>query len=140
MAFQQRLPHRALVEAKAKLTPLDPLGEAVKSEVCGAVFAARLKRYFEQHCHIKVRKYYHFVDSQTVLWPFKEIATVTRPSSPIELERFKVAQISRIGGGSQERLMLLRSSLAGQALKIQTRTLNGKRDHHSYINQKQRGL
>ena len=56
-----------LVEAKAKLTPLDHLGEAVKAEVCGAVFASRLKKYFEQHCHIKVRKHYHFVDSQTVL-------------------------------------------------------------------------
>lgn len=56
-----------LVEAKAKLTPLDHLGEAVKAEVCGAVFAARLKKYFEQHCRIQVRKYYHFIDSQTVL-------------------------------------------------------------------------
>ena len=34
-----------LVESKAKLTPLDQKGDAVKSEVCGAVFASRLKRY-----------------------------------------------------------------------------------------------
>lgn len=56
-----------LVESKAKLTPLDHKGEAVKAELCGAVFAARLKKYFEQHGQIQVRQWYHFVDSQTVL-------------------------------------------------------------------------
>lgn len=56
-----------LVESKAKLTPLDHKGEAVKSELCGAVFAARLKKYFEQHGRIQVKQWYHFVDSQTVL-------------------------------------------------------------------------
>lgn len=56
-----------LVESKAKLTPLDHKGEAVKAELCGAVFAARLKKYFEQHGRIQVRQWYHFVDSQTVL-------------------------------------------------------------------------
>lgn len=35
------------VEAKAKQTPLDQKGDAVKAELCGAVFAARLKKYFE---------------------------------------------------------------------------------------------
>ncbi len=35
--------------------------------MCGAVFAARLKKYFEQHSRIQVKQWYHFVDSQTVL-------------------------------------------------------------------------
>lgn len=56
-----------LVESKAKLTPLDHKGEAVKAELCGALFAVRLKKYFEQHGRIQVKQWYHFVDSQTVL-------------------------------------------------------------------------
>lgn len=56
-----------LVESKAKLTPLDHKGDAVKAEVCGAVFAARLKKYFQRHCRIQVEKWYHLVDSQTIL-------------------------------------------------------------------------
>ncbi|KAL2086430.1 hypothetical protein ACEWY4_017489 [Coilia grayii] len=42
-----------LVESKAKLTPLDQKGDVIKAELCGAVFATRLKRYFEKHCHTK---------------------------------------------------------------------------------------
>lgn len=56
-----------LVELKAKLTPLDHRGDSVKAEMCGAVFASRLKKYFELHSKIQVEKWYHFVDSQTVL-------------------------------------------------------------------------
>ncbi|KAK7889795.1 hypothetical protein WMY93_025355 [Mugilogobius chulae] len=56
-----------LVEAKAKLTPLDHKGDPVKAEMCGAVFAARLKNYFQRHCRIEVGRWYHFVDSQTIL-------------------------------------------------------------------------
>lgn len=56
-----------LVESKAKLTPLDHKGDAVKAEMCGAVFASRLKKYFETHSKIHVKRWYHFVDSQTVL-------------------------------------------------------------------------
>lgn len=56
-----------LVESKAKLTPLDHKGDAVKAEMCGAVFASRLQKYFEQHSQIRVGKWYHMVDSQTVL-------------------------------------------------------------------------
>lgn len=56
-----------LVEAKARLTPLNHKGDAVKAEVCGAVYAARLKKYFQKHCSIHVEKWYHLVDSQTVL-------------------------------------------------------------------------
>lgn len=56
-----------LVESKAKLTPIDHKGEAVKAKLCGAVFAVRLKKYFEKHCCIQVKQWYHFVDSQTVL-------------------------------------------------------------------------
>ncbi|KAJ8260443.1 hypothetical protein GJAV_G00182210 [Gymnothorax javanicus] len=56
-----------LAESKAKLTPLNHKGEAVKAELCGAVFAAQLKKYFEQRGRIHVKRWYHFVDSQTVL-------------------------------------------------------------------------
>ncbi|CAI5644747.1 unnamed protein product [Oreochromis niloticus] len=56
-----------LVESKAKLTPLNHKGDPVKAEMCGAVFAARLKTYFQRHCRIQVKKWYHLVDSQTVL-------------------------------------------------------------------------
>ena len=50
-----------LVESKAKLTPLDHRGDAVKAKMCGAVFASRLRKYFQ------VEKWYHLVDSQTIL-------------------------------------------------------------------------
>lgn len=56
-----------LVESKSKLTPLDHKGDPVKAEICGAVFAARLKTYFQRHCRLQVKKWYHLVDSQTVL-------------------------------------------------------------------------
>ena len=56
-----------LVESKAKLTPLDQKGDVIKAELCGAVFAIRLKKYVEKHCHIKVTRWVHFVDSQTIL-------------------------------------------------------------------------
>lgn len=56
-----------LVESKAKLTPLDQKGDVIMAELCGAVFATRLKRYFEKHCHINVKQWIHFVDSQTIL-------------------------------------------------------------------------
>ncbi|XP_070408825.1 uncharacterized protein [Nothobranchius furzeri] len=56
-----------LVESKAKLTPLDHKGDPVKAEMCGAIFAARLKTYFQKHCRIQVKKWYHLIDSQTVL-------------------------------------------------------------------------
>ena len=56
-----------LVEAKAKLTPLDHRGDAVKAEMCGAVFTSRLRKYFEQHSQIQVERWYHLVDSQTIL-------------------------------------------------------------------------
>lgn len=56
-----------LVESKAKLTPLDQKGEAVKAEVCGAVFAARLRKYIEKHSRMQVERWLHLLDSQTVL-------------------------------------------------------------------------
>ncbi len=56
-----------LVESMAKLTPLDQKGDAVKAEMCGAVFASQLKKYFELHRKIQVERRYHFLDSQTVL-------------------------------------------------------------------------
>lgn len=56
-----------LVESKAKLTPLELKGDPVKAEVCGAVFAIRLRKYFEKHGRIKVEKWFHLLDSQMVL-------------------------------------------------------------------------
>ncbi|KAI7792395.1 gag-pol fusion polyprotein [Triplophysa rosa] len=56
-----------LVESKAKLTPLEHKGEVVKAELCGAVFAAHLKMYFDRYSQIQVKQWYHLVDSQTVL-------------------------------------------------------------------------
>ena len=55
------------VESKAKLTPLDQKGEAVKAEICGAVFAARIRRYVEKHGRMEIERWFHLVDSQTVL-------------------------------------------------------------------------
>ncbi|XP_054861306.1 uncharacterized protein LOC129347620 [Amphiprion ocellaris] len=56
-----------LVESKAKLTPLDQKGEAVKAEICGAVFAARIRKYVEKHARMKIERWFHLLDSQTVL-------------------------------------------------------------------------
>lgn len=56
-----------LVESKAKLTPLDQKGEAVKAEICGAVCAARLRKYIEKHSHIEIERWLHLLDSQTVV-------------------------------------------------------------------------
>ena len=56
-----------LVESKAKLTPLDQKGEPVKAEICGAVFATRLRRYIEKHCIMEIERWFHLLDSQTVL-------------------------------------------------------------------------
>ncbi|KAL1279625.1 hypothetical protein QQF64_026298 [Cirrhinus molitorella] len=53
-----------LVESKAKLTPLNQKGDAVMAEVCGAVFATRLKGYVLKHGRLDVEKWYHFIDSQ----------------------------------------------------------------------------
>ena len=55
------------VESKAKLTPLDQKGEAVKAEICGAVFATRLRKYVEKHGGLEIERWLHLVDSQTVL-------------------------------------------------------------------------
>lgn len=46
---------------------MDQKGDAVKAEICGAVYAARLKKYFQRHSRIRVERWYHLVDTQTVL-------------------------------------------------------------------------
>ncbi|KAJ7983845.1 hypothetical protein DPEC_G00370660 [Dallia pectoralis] len=56
-----------LVESKAKLTPLDQKGEPVKAEICGAVYAARLRKYVEKQSRMDIERWLHLVDSQTVL-------------------------------------------------------------------------
>lgn len=42
-------------------------GDIIKAVLCGSVFATRLKTYYERHCHIVVKRWIHFVDSQTIL-------------------------------------------------------------------------
>lgn len=37
-----------LVESKSKLPPLELKGDPIKAEICGAVFATRLRKYFEK--------------------------------------------------------------------------------------------
>lgn len=77
-----------LVESKAKLTPFDQKGDVVKAELCGTVFAVRLKKYFEKHCRIKVTHWIHLVDSQQSWELYRRIVTASRPSSTRErLER-----------------------------------------------------
>ncbi|KAL4006302.1 alcohol-forming fatty acyl-CoA reductase [Sarotherodon galilaeus] len=56
-----------LVESMAKLTPVEQKGDAVKAEICGAVFATRLKGYFLKYSRLEIDRWYHFLDSQTVL-------------------------------------------------------------------------
>lgn len=55
------------VEPKAKLTPLDQKGDAIKVELCRALFSARLRKYFEKYGGMEVERWLHLVDSQTVL-------------------------------------------------------------------------
>lgn len=55
------------MESKAKLTPLDQKRKAVKAEIYGAVFAARLRKYNEKHGGMKIERWFRLVDSQTVL-------------------------------------------------------------------------
>lgn len=60
-------PEVRYVESKAKLTPLDQKGEAVKAEICGAVFAARIRKYVEKHTRMEIERWFYLLDSQTVL-------------------------------------------------------------------------
>ncbi|XP_060762681.1 uncharacterized protein LOC132872105 [Neoarius graeffei] len=64
---KMRLGQDLLKEQVREQTPLDHKGDPVKAEVCGAVFAARLENYFQKHCRIEVKRWYHLVDSQTIL-------------------------------------------------------------------------
>ncbi|KAJ8367396.1 hypothetical protein AAFF_G00320230 [Aldrovandia affinis] len=56
-----------LVESKAKLAPLDQKGDAVRAEVCGVVYATRLRKYVERHSRLQIEHWIHLVDSRTVL-------------------------------------------------------------------------
>ena len=53
-----------LIEAKGKLCPLNLKGDTVRSEMCGAVTAARLSVFVEQNSRIMFTKILHFVDSK----------------------------------------------------------------------------
>ncbi|KAK5921409.1 hypothetical protein CgunFtcFv8_025117 [Champsocephalus gunnari] len=80
-----------LVESKAKLTPLDQKGDVVKAEMCGAVFAARLKTYIvtrgatpeDQGEGSEWQRGPEFLVRQLEEWPMKsaaEVATGARES------------------------------------------------------------
>lgn len=57
----------------------------MKAEVCGAVFAARLRKYIEKHSRMQVECWLHLLD---ICWEqSKETATVTRPSLQTEWEK-----------------------------------------------------
>ena len=45
-----------LVESKGKLCPLNQKGDTVKSEMCGAVFAARIRVFLEKRFRQKIQK------------------------------------------------------------------------------------
>lgn len=62
------------VESKAKLTPLDQKGDAVKAQICGAVFAARIRKYVEKHARMKTERWFHLIDSQTVLGAIQRVS------------------------------------------------------------------
>ena len=59
------------MESKAKLMPLDQKGDAVMAEICGTAFAARRRKYVENHGGMKIEQSW---------WRFKEKAMGTRPS------------------------------------------------------------
>lgn len=56
-----------IVESKAKLTPLDQKGDAGKAEICGAVFAARIRKYVEKHARMKIERWFHLIDTKPSL-------------------------------------------------------------------------
>ncbi|KAG1941179.1 hypothetical protein F2P79_016312 [Pimephales promelas] len=58
---------KAIELVESQVNPLNQKGDAVKAEVCGAVFATRLKGYILKHGRLNVGRWYHFIDSQTVL-------------------------------------------------------------------------
>ena len=79
------------VESKAKLTPLDQKGEAVKAETCGAVLAARIRKYFEKHGRMEIERWFRLVDSQTVL------GAIQRESYGYQTFANRVSEIQKAG-------------------------------------------
>lgn len=55
------------VYSKAKPTPLYQKGEAVKVGLCGAVFTSRIRKYVGKHARMRIERWFHLHDSQTVL-------------------------------------------------------------------------
>lgn len=55
------------VDSKAKPTPLYQKGEAVKVGLCGAVFTSRIRKYVGKHARMRIERWFHLHDSQTVL-------------------------------------------------------------------------
>ena len=95
-----------LVESKAKLTPLDQKGEPVKAEICGAVYAVRLRRYIEKHSRMEIEKWIHLLDSQTVLGAIKRDSYGYQTFYANRVGEIQKSTLSMTGGGFQETSIL----------------------------------
>ncbi len=121
-----------LVESKAKLIPLDHKGDAVKAEIRCAVFAVRLRKHFEKHGRMEVERWFHLVDSQTVL------GAIQRDSYGYQtFFANRVGEIQKSGSVSDWWWIPGDINIAdiitrgGALLKILLKSLNGRRDHDS---------
>ncbi len=115
-----------LVESKAKLTPLDQKGEPVKAEVCGAVFAARLRKYIEKHSRMQVERWLICWTVKLCWVQSKGTVMGTRPFLQTEWERSRSPHQLKTGGGFQVSKTLLTSQQEEQPQKTSKRTLCGK--------------
>lgn len=46
-------------------------GDVVKAEIFSTMFVARLRSSLEKQGRLEVERWFHFVDSQTILWVFQ---------------------------------------------------------------------
>lgn len=116
-----------LVETKAKLTALELKGDPVKAKVCSTVFATRLRKYFEKYGWIKIKKWFHLVDSQIVLRAIQH--------DSYGYQTFfanRIGEIQKKGASSDwwwiQGICTLQRSCEGQALKILTKIQSGRMD------------
>ncbi|XP_055768950.1 uncharacterized protein LOC129844827 [Salvelinus fontinalis] len=75
-----------LVESKAKLTPLDQKGEPVKAEICGAVYAARLRKVGE------IQKSTSIEDWWWIPGSLNSADIITRGAAPEDLQEYSMWQ------------------------------------------------
>lgn len=90
-----------LVESKAKLTPLDPKGEPVKAEICGAIFAARLRKYIEKYSKRTLKDGTTYLTARQCSGPFNVTVMGTRHFLQTELVKYRKLDLSQTGGGFQ---------------------------------------